>query len=105
MNNAIIRPIITETSMKDAASGKFTFLIDKKATKIDVKVAVEKQYNVKVKGVSTVSITRQKTVFTKYGRKKVKTDIKKARVKLEKGQKIAAFDIPEEKGKKEEEAK
>lgn len=105
MNITIIRPIITERSMRDAAAGKFTFLIDKKATKIDVKVAVEKQYNVKVKGVSTVSISRQKTVFTKYGRKNVKTDIKKARVKLEKGQKIAAFDIPEEKKEKKEEEK
>lgn len=101
MHITIIRPIITEASLKDAKSGKFTFLIDKKATKTEVRAAVEKQYGVNVKGVATVSITRSKTVFTKFGRKKVKTDIKKARVKLATGQKIPAFDIPEEKEKKE----
>lgn len=53
----IIRPIITEKS-RDAMvnGGKYTFEVSKKATKIDVKYAVEKLFDVKVVDVKTMNI-------------------------------------------------
>ena len=99
MKMVIVKPLITEASMRDAGVGKFTFLVFPTANKTDVRQAVEKMYNVNVAGVATATIKRRKTVFTKYGRKKVEEHIKKARVKLKNGQTIPAFEAQEE-GKK-----
>lgn len=49
----IIKPYITEKSNLEAAYGKYTFIVDIKATKTDVKLAVEKLFNVKVTQVNT----------------------------------------------------
>lgn len=53
----IIRPITTEKSMMAQAEGKYTFEVNKKATKIDIKNAVEKLFEVKVKDVATMNMT------------------------------------------------
>ena len=50
----IVRPHITERSTDAAANGKYTFVVDVNATKIDVKKAVEKIFNVKVLSVNTM---------------------------------------------------
>ena len=50
----IIRPHITEKSTMDAQNGKYTFVVDINATKIDVKKAVEKIFDVKVLAVNTM---------------------------------------------------
>lgn len=50
----IIRPYITEKSTSAVAEGKYTFVVDVNATKIDVKKAVEKIFNVKVLSVNTM---------------------------------------------------
>ncbi len=100
----IVKPLITEASMKDASGGKFTFLVFPTANKTDVRRAVVKMYNVNVAGVATTTIKRRKTVFTKFGRKKVEEHMKKARVKLKNGQIIPAFESQEE-GKKKKEKK
>lgn len=50
----IIRPHITEKSTSAVAEGKYTFVVDVNATKIDVKKAVEKIFNVKVLSVNTM---------------------------------------------------
>ncbi len=52
----IIRPIITEKSAAAQAEGKYTFEVHKKATKIDIKNAVEKLFEVKVADVKTVNV-------------------------------------------------
>ena len=52
----IVRPIITEKANDAMNEGKYTFEVDIKATKIDVKYAVEKLFNVKVKDVKTMKI-------------------------------------------------
>ncbi len=50
----IIRPHITEKSTSAVAEGKYTFVVDVNATKVDVKKAVEKIFNVKVLSVNTM---------------------------------------------------
>ena len=52
----IVRPIITEKSSAAMAEGKYTFEVNKKATKIDIRNAVEKLFEVKVLDVKTVSV-------------------------------------------------
>ncbi len=51
----LIRPYITEKSNMEIAEGKYTFIVDKKATKTEVKQAVEKLFGVKVIAVNTVN--------------------------------------------------
>ena len=53
----IIMPIITEKSMAGVASEKkYTFKVDKRATKIQIAKAVEEIFGVKVAKVNTVSV-------------------------------------------------
>lgn len=102
MKFIVIKPIITEASLKDAKAGKFTFLVHKDATKTEIKYDVEKLFKVTVRGVSTVNTKRTKMVMTKFGRKNTSSHIKKARVQLQKGQMIPAFEVKEEKKEKKE---
>lgn len=48
-------PIITEKTSQEIASGKYTFKVDKKARKEEIKEAVEKIFNVKVLNVNTMN--------------------------------------------------
>ena len=52
----IIRPVITEKSSFAINEGKYTFEVNKKATKIDIKHAVEKLFEVKVLDVTTINV-------------------------------------------------
>ena len=52
----IIRPIITEKSSFAMNEGKYTFEVNKKATKIDIRNAVEKLFEVKVLDVTTMNV-------------------------------------------------
>ena len=50
-HDIIIRPVVTERSMEDMAAKKYTFKVDKRANKIEIKNAVEEIFNVKVEKV------------------------------------------------------
>ena len=50
----IKRPIISENSMEDIANKRYTFEVDPKATKIDIKIAVEQLFKVEVAKVNTM---------------------------------------------------
>ena len=52
----IIKPIVTEKSNDELQAGKYTFRVNKKATKIDIRNAVEKLFEVKVLNVNTMSV-------------------------------------------------
>ena len=52
----IIAPVITEKSNDELQAGKYTFRVNKKATKIDIRNAVEKLFEVKVLNVNTMSV-------------------------------------------------
>lgn len=55
-HDIIRKPIITERSMNDMAEGKYTFVVDKKANKTEIKNAVEKVFGVKVEKVNTMNM-------------------------------------------------
>lgn len=49
----ILRPVISEESMDQASNKKYTFEVDRKSNKTEIKKAVEKVFGVKVQGVNT----------------------------------------------------
>jgi large subunit ribosomal protein L23 len=54
------KPLITEkASALSEKSGKYTFLVEKKANKVEIKKAVEKMYGVNVEEVNTLIIASE----------------------------------------------
>lgn len=102
-NDVIIRPVITEQSMKIVPSGKYTFIVARFADKDAIKKAITGLFGVTVTGVSTTVIKgRSKRVGAR--REEVKgSESKKAVVTVKKGEKIGMFEpggeIKEEKKK------
>lgn len=85
-------PIITEQSTKLIESqNRYTFKVDTKANKVEIKKAVETIFNVKVLSVNTVNVLPKYKKMGKY--EGYKSAYKKAIVKLAEGQKIDAFTI------------
>ena len=50
----IIAPVVTEKSNDQLQEGKYTFKVDKRATKVEIAKAVEKLFEVKVLKVNTL---------------------------------------------------
>ena len=77
----IIKPVVTEKSSTALAENKYTFKVAKKATKIEIKRAVEKLFGVKVLSVNTMTVKgKEKRVRYQTGRT---SDWKKAIVTVE----------------------
>ena len=93
--NILFKPIITEKASKISERlNKYTFLVDKRSNKIQIKKAVEDIYDVKVDNVSTINYgSERKKRYTKNGIQNGKSNsIKKAIVKLAEGDKIDFYD-------------
>jgi large subunit ribosomal protein L23 len=89
--SVIIRPIVTEksTSAKDEAN-KYIFEVDRRATKVDIRHAVEKMFKVKVAEVHTINISgKRKRMGRIFGKRQ---DWKKAIVTLAPGTSIDIFE-------------
>ncbi|MDO9535447.1 MAG: 50S ribosomal protein L23 [Bacillota bacterium] len=52
----IFKPLITEKSSAQMEEKKYSFVVDKRANKIEIKKAVEEIFGVKVKSVNTMSV-------------------------------------------------
>ena len=77
----IIKPIITEQSNESVQAGKYTFKVNKNATKVDIANAVEKLFEVKVLKVNTVTVKgKEKRVGRSVGKT---SDWKKAIVTID----------------------
>jgi len=86
----IIKPVITEKSMNLLADNKYTFVVDRRANKTEIKNAIENIFSVKVDNVRTISI---KGKLKRMGRFEGRTpNRKKAIVTLKPGQKIRLFE-------------
>lgn len=69
-HDIIIRPIITEESMDNMAYGKYTFKVDKKSNKSEIKKAVESIFDVKVAKVNTMNMLgKEKRMGVHVGRR------------------------------------
>ncbi|QMS85181.1 50S ribosomal protein L23 [Candidatus Xianfuyuplasma coldseepsis] len=86
----ILRPIITEKSMLLAEQeNKYTFSVDKRANKIQIKKAIEELFNVTVVKVNTMKTTPKKKRVGQYTG--FKPAVAKAVVTLAEGSKIEIF--------------
>jgi large subunit ribosomal protein L23 len=85
----IKKPIVTEKVTALGDHNQYAFHVDSRATKTDVKNAVEKLYGVKVVGVTT-QVRRERDRTYKYG-KIEGAEWKRALVRVAEGQKIELF--------------
>ena len=77
----IIKPVVTEKSNDGLQAGKYTFKVNKKATKVDIARAVEKLFEVKVLKVNTITVRgKEKRVGVHVGKT---ADWKKAIVTID----------------------
>jgi large subunit ribosomal protein L23 len=86
--SVLIKPIITEKATADSElNNRYTFLVDVKANKVEIKKAVESYYDVNVSKVRTMNYgPERKTKYTKTGIQHGKTNaLKKALVQLIEG--------------------
>jgi large subunit ribosomal protein L23 len=96
LTDVLVRPVITEkVNNQMELSGRYTFVVDKRANKLEVKKAVEEFYGVKVEDVNTVVVPgKRKSRFTKAGFiSGVKPSYKKAIVTLAEGDSIDLFSM------------
>lgn len=77
----IIAPIVTEKSNDGLQEGKYTFKVNKNATKIEIVTAVEKLFDVKVIKVNTMTVKGKKKRMGRYEGKT--SDWKKAIVTID----------------------
>jgi len=84
--DVIVSPVITEKATNLSEYSKVVFRVAPDATKPQIKEAVERLFDVKVKAVNTV-VTKGKEKFFR-GRKGRRADVKKAIVTLAEGETI-----------------
>ncbi|MDO4562309.1 MAG: 50S ribosomal protein L23 [Clostridia bacterium] len=85
----IRKPIITEHSMEQMAERKYTFEVDKRAGKIEIRKAIEEIFGVKVEKVTTMNVLgKEKRMGANSG---MRPDWKKAIVKLTEDSKSIEF--------------
>ena len=82
----ILSPVITEKATIASEHNQVIFKVASTATKPQIKEAVEKLFDVKVKGVNTLVRKGKRKAFR--GRPGVQSDVKKAIVTLEEGHRI-----------------
>lgn len=84
--DVIVAPVITEKATIASEQNKVVFKVARDATKPQIKEAVEKLFDVKVKSVNTLNRPGKMKVFR--GRFGMQQDSKRAVVTLEEGHRI-----------------
>ena len=84
--DVIVSPVITEKSTLVSEANQVIFNVARKATKPEIKAAVERLCNVKVKAVNT--LVRKGKLKSFRGHRNLQSDAKKAIVTLEEGHSI-----------------
>jgi large subunit ribosomal protein L23 len=79
----LISPVVSEKSYGLLDEGKYTFIVDPRSNKTEIKIAIEQVFSVKVASVNTIN-RKGKSRRTKFGLGKRK-DTKRAIVTLREG--------------------
>ncbi len=90
--DVLLSPVVSEKSYALLDQNKYTFLVHRDSNKTEIKIAVEKVFNVKVTSVNTINRPgkRRRTRFG-YGSR---PDTKRAIVSIVEGQRIDIFGGP-----------
>jgi len=87
--DVLLAPVISEKSYGLIDENKYTFLVHPDANKTQIKIAVEKVFNVKVTSVNTLNRQgKRKRTRIGYGKR---NDTKRAVVSLAEGDRIDLF--------------
>ncbi len=89
MADLIFRPIITEKATRLLEDNQYTFEVDPRATKPQIKAAIESLFEVKVLGISTMKPPRKKKRVGRFAG--TRAQVKRAIVKLKDGDTIPLF--------------
>ncbi|GAA4671326.1 hypothetical protein GCM10023347_26460 [Streptomyces chumphonensis] len=88
----LLKPVVSEKSYALLDENKYTFIVDPRANKTQIKQAVEAVFSVKVTGVNTINRQgKRKRTRTGYGKR---ADTKRAIVTLAEGDRIDIFGGP-----------
>ncbi len=89
LEDVIRRPLITEKATRALELNQYTFEVDHRAAKPEIKAAVEKLFDVKVLGISTMNPPRRSRRVGRFAGKRAQ--VKKAVVRLAEGNTIQLF--------------
>ncbi len=88
----ILAPVVSEKSYQLLDENKYTFIVDPRANKTQIKIAIEKIFGVKVVSVNTMNRSG-KTRRTRFGLGR-RSDTKRAIVSVAPGERIDIFQGP-----------
>ena len=92
LNDVLKRPLITEKTAGLNTQGRYAFEVDRRATKQEVKKALEKFFKVKVIKVQTIDVVGKKRRALKTRKQISQSGWKKAIATLKEGDKIDLFE-------------
>lgn len=88
--DVIKKPLISEKAMDLVSENKYSFFVEPKSNKIEIKYAIEQLFNVKVLDVRTMNV---KGKYKRMGKTAgYRSDRKKAIITLAEGDKIEVFE-------------
>jgi large subunit ribosomal protein L23 len=88
----LLQPVVSEKSYGLLDQNKYTFLVDPRANKTEIKIAVEKIFNVKVTSVNTINRAgKRRRTRAGWGSR---PNTKRAVVSVAEGQRIDIFSAP-----------
>ena len=87
--DVIRRPLITEKATSALEQNQYTFEVDHRSSKPDIKAAVEQLFDVRVVGISTMNPPRRSRRVGRFTGKRAQ--VKKAIVRLAEGNTIQLF--------------
>jgi len=88
----LLKPVVSEKAFCLLNQNKYTFLVDPRSNKTEIKIAVEKVFGVKVLSVNTMNRQgKRKRLKVGFGKR---NDTKRAIVQLAPGESIEIFGGP-----------
>ena len=88
----LLKPVVSEMAFSLLNQTKYTFLVDPRSNKTEIKIAVEKVFGVKVLSVNTMNRQgKRKRIKVGFGKR---SDTKRAIVQLAAGESIEIFGGP-----------
>jgi large subunit ribosomal protein L23 len=91
-NAVLIRPVISEKSYALMDKNVYVFVVDPRATKVDIRHAVERIFGVRVDNVNTLNRKGKAARNRRTGVRGHRPDVKRAIVTLHAGDKIDLFE-------------
>lgn len=96
--NVLIKPIVTERTMHEAGANRYSFVVNRAASKTDIKQAIKTLFGVTPISVHTITMKGgTKRIVSKRAMTTQESNWKKAMVQLKSGDSINLFDVQENK--------